>query len=177
MGWSLFGRVVSEECAMTEKRSWRDVVKVHPAADVFPLLAEDELRELGEDIKANGLKEPVVLWSPGSPADYGLTGHPLDSAFLLDGRNRLSAMEIVGMCIVSQDGRITTPFPMPQVLYGADIDPASYVISKNIHRRHLTKQQQADLIIKAVEAGPRLGNMAKHREPRKDKGRLQGQIT
>jgi hypothetical protein len=117
------------------------------------LLAEDELLKLGEDIKTNGLKEPVILWSPGSPADYGLSGHPLDSALLLDGRNRLSAMEIVGMCIVGQDGRITTPIPMPQVLYGANIDPASYVISKNIHRRHLTKEQQADLIIRAFEAG------------------------
>ena len=31
-------------------------------------------------------------------------------------------------------------------------DPAAYVISKNIHRRHLTKQKQADLIVAAIRA-------------------------
>ena len=30
---------------MSEKKSWRDFYKVHPAADVFPMLPEDELRE------------------------------------------------------------------------------------------------------------------------------------
>jgi hypothetical protein len=34
---------------------WRDHLPVHPAADLFPLMSESELRELGEDIKANGL--------------------------------------------------------------------------------------------------------------------------
>jgi hypothetical protein len=51
---------------MAEKKSWRDVYKVHPAADLFPMLPEDELRKLGEDIKANGLRSPIVLWAPGN---------------------------------------------------------------------------------------------------------------
>jgi hypothetical protein len=34
-------------------------------------------------------------------------------------------------------------------------DPAAYVISANIHRRHLTKAAQADLIVAAVEAAQR----------------------
>ena len=33
----------------------RDVLKVHPAADAFPLMSEDEL-------KSNGLRNPIVLW-------------------------------------------------------------------------------------------------------------------
>src|SRR5258706_10090312 len=33
---------------MTPK--WREVIKIHPAADLFPTLSEEELRELGEDI-------------------------------------------------------------------------------------------------------------------------------
>jgi len=33
------------------RRSWRDVLSVHPAAELFPQMSADELRELGEDIK------------------------------------------------------------------------------------------------------------------------------
>jgi hypothetical protein len=32
--------------------SWRDHIKVHQAADLFPMMSEPGLRELGEDIKA-----------------------------------------------------------------------------------------------------------------------------
>ncbi len=35
--------------------SWRDHLPIHPAADLFPRMSEDGLRELGEHIKANGL--------------------------------------------------------------------------------------------------------------------------
>src|SRR5215510_4316582 len=75
-------------------KSWREVYKVHPAADRFPMLPEEELRKLGEDIKANGLREPVVVWSPDDMMDMR---KPEFSEFLLDGRNRLDAMELVGL--------------------------------------------------------------------------------
>ena len=35
----------------SKKQSWRDVLKVHPAAELFPLMSDAELKELGEDIK------------------------------------------------------------------------------------------------------------------------------
>ena len=35
---------------------WRDKYKVHPAADVFPMLEGKDLDELAEDIRADGLK-------------------------------------------------------------------------------------------------------------------------
>lgn len=44
------------------RKSWRDIYPVHPAADVFPMMTEEELRDLGKDIKKNGLRQPVVLW-------------------------------------------------------------------------------------------------------------------
>ena len=124
-----------------EKKSWRDVYKVHPAADLFPMLPEEELRKLGEDIKKNGLKETIVLWShDGSKSD------------LLDGRNRLDAMELVGIDVVSKKGSGDHLGISHITLFGRNADACSYVISKNIRRRHLTKEQQADLIVKVMKA-------------------------
>src|SRR3954454_20315900 len=70
----------------TPRSSWRDRLKVHPAADWFPLLPPDELQALGEDIKASGLRVPIVLWQE----------MPRSDLYLLDGRNRLDAMEATG---------------------------------------------------------------------------------
>jgi hypothetical protein len=36
---------------------WR---AVHPAADAFPMMLEDELAKLTEDIKANGMRFPIT---------------------------------------------------------------------------------------------------------------------
>jgi hypothetical protein len=41
--------------------SWRDVISIHPAADMLPLLSEEELRELADDIRVNGLRHRAVL--------------------------------------------------------------------------------------------------------------------
>ena len=41
--------------------TWRDVLKIHPAADLFPMMSRDELIALGEDIKANGMKTTIVV--------------------------------------------------------------------------------------------------------------------
>ncbi len=59
---------------------WRAHPKVHPAADLFPLMLESELKELADDIKQNGLQQPVVIWRDQ----------------LIDGRNRLDAMTQLG---------------------------------------------------------------------------------
>src|SRR5690348_8445060 len=102
---------------MSEKKSWRDVYKIHPAADLFPMLPEDELRKLGEDIKANGLKEPIVMWSPRQPE-----GPPdKQPLYLLDGRNRLAAMELVGMEIIPKVARGSDDhFPTEIIYTGQD---------------------------------------------------------
>jgi hypothetical protein len=66
---------------------WRDDLEypVHPAADVFPMMSDTELAELGADIKKNGLTTPIVFWTGDS------------GTFLIDGRNRLEAMERAGV--------------------------------------------------------------------------------
>jgi hypothetical protein len=35
-----------------KRQSWRDVLPVHPACEMFPAMSPDELRALGEDIRA-----------------------------------------------------------------------------------------------------------------------------
>ena len=55
--------------------NWRSDLSVHPAADLFPLMSEAELRELGEDIKKNGLQSPIIVMSgPGIDDDAGGPG-------------------------------------------------------------------------------------------------------
>jgi hypothetical protein len=44
--------------------SWRDDFKVHPAADVFPMMPEEQLAELTEDVKANRLTSPISFFVP-----------------------------------------------------------------------------------------------------------------
>ena len=109
---------------------WRDKYEVHPAAEVFPMMSDEDLRVLGEDIKANGLKQPIIVWDD----DDGRT-------FLIDGRNRLEAMARAGIEVGRCDQRLNL-----------DDDPVSAIIGLNIHRRHLTKQQQADLIVTVHKA-------------------------
>jgi hypothetical protein len=144
---------------MTSKRkSWRDVLPVHLAADMFPLMSEAELRELGEDIKKNGLREPIAIYRD-DVSHYSL----------LDGRNRLDAMELVGVefelaLVKGRGGRsdywdLTLPnydgFGTPTLPINEETDdPYGYVISANIYRRHLTAEQKRELIDKLLKADP-----------------------
>jgi hypothetical protein len=125
-------------------KSWRDVLPVHPAAELFPLMSEAELRELGEDIKKNKLSQLMDLW------------HDAESGklFLLDGRNRLDAMELGGALVNANGDRLRKDLlPMFRRLPD-QLDPYAYVISANIRRRHLTGEQKRDLIGKLLEADP-----------------------
>lgn len=88
--------------------------EVHPAAELFPLMSDDELAALADDIKENGLRQPIVLDGDGK---------------LLDGRNRLRACEAAGIkpSFVSVNGS----------------DPVAFVVSLNVKRRNLTASQRA----------------------------------
>jgi N6-adenosine-specific RNA methylase IME4 len=85
----------------------------HPLADIFPLMEGAEFEELVADIKRNGLHECVVL---------------LDDQ-ILDGRNRYRACRAAGV----------EPSWRP---FQGD-DPAAYVVSMNVARRHLSESQRA----------------------------------
>ena len=43
------------------RKSWRDVLSIHPAAAAYPRLDAKALEELGADIKQRGLQVDVVL--------------------------------------------------------------------------------------------------------------------
>jgi hypothetical protein len=47
---------------------WRDNYKVHPAADALPMMPDDELAELGEDIKQQ-FSEVTRLRENDGPGD------------------------------------------------------------------------------------------------------------
>jgi hypothetical protein len=123
--------------------SWREIYPVHPCADVFPMMSDAEIDALAADIKEHGLQKPIVLWRDGDTP-----------SFVLDGRNRLAALERLGVSftelrgVVFPDGYTIQPFTFQR----PPMDPPAYVIGANIHRRHLTKEQQAELILRTIEA-------------------------
>lgn len=119
-------------------------MKAHPYADRFPMLSTEELERLADDIRENGLNNPVVLDDEGR---------------ILDGRNRWAACELAGV----------TP---ETTLFEGD-DPAAFVLSSNVSRRHLTTGQQAmSTALVLVDAGKRengrwaYGSLAESADPR-----------
>jgi hypothetical protein len=149
-------------------RSWRDVLPVHPAADLSPLMGEDELRELAADIKKNCLSMPIMTWSADPSVRDGLQKHfekktlP-KNLYLLDGRNRLDAVELNGVKLVTDDGKFDWYALYDKTVGGLlhiskDNDPYAAAISLNIHRRHLTAEQRRELIAKVLKARPEQSN-------------------
>jgi len=144
------------------KKSWRDVLPVHPAADLFPTMSEAELRELGEDIKKNGLQIPIVVWISETDSDHPRRCKQPNRYSLLDGRNRLDAMELVGVPFELSwseeyvwwhlNSDHTAQDAASASLYHGD--PYEFVLSANIHRRHLIAEQKRELIGKLLEADP-----------------------
>ena len=87
----------------------------HPLADVFPTISADELDALVADVRAYGLREPIVLFE----------------GRVLDGRHRLAACERAGVA------------PRFRDFAGSEDDALAFVLSANAHRRHLTPAQLA----------------------------------
>jgi hypothetical protein len=134
---------------------WRDRWPVHPCADLFPMMSEDELAALALDIQTHGLRSPITLWTdPAQP----------DRTYVLDGRNRLNALE--------RNGERLKP---EHLVVCHDPDPAAFVIGANITRRHLTKAQQADLIVQTLQVGFDLLNLRRSFNP--TSGRRGGSTT
>jgi hypothetical protein len=124
--------------------SWRDVLPIHPAAELIPPMSPDELKTLGEDIDKNGLTSPIVLWRPDGARSRSWPQ-------LLDGRSRLDAIEIAtGAPAIKTREELNDS----DKFVFAKSDPYAFVISANIHRRHLNAEQKRDLIAKLIKATP-----------------------
>lgn len=93
-------------------------IRIHPAAERFPMLPDDQLAAMAEDIAANGLKMPVVLAVDGRVAD---------------GRNRIAACQLVG---------VEPKFVTREDLTDDDA-VEDYVLSVNVETRSLTNGQKA----------------------------------
>jgi hypothetical protein len=100
----------------------------HPIADIFPLMEGGEFAALVEDVRVHGLIEPIVLYE----------------GMILDGRNRYRACHEAG---------VEPQFCEARGL-GSDAEAVAFVISANVHRRHLTREQCRDLIAKFLKAEP-----------------------
>ena len=96
----------------------------HPFAKLFPMLPDDRLQELADDIAAHGQQQPIVID---------------DEERILDGRNRAAA------CLLAGVQPICEPF------VGSERQKLDLVVSLNIHRRHLTESQRAMIAAKVSE--------------------------
>lgn len=92
--------------------------ELHPLASLFPRMAGAEFEALKADIKANGLRQPIVT----------------HQGMILDGGNRYAACMDVGVK------------PMMAEYTGTDL--VGYIESANLHRRHLeTKSQRVAIAV------------------------------
>jgi hypothetical protein len=157
---------------------WRKHLPVHEAAELFPLLPEAELKELAADIQANGLRTQIVTYSGTDDA-----GGCLHSPILLDGRNRLDALALLGLLYETGDHHLGLKRwtdnkgwidrsgdridAHAQYLFGGD--PYALVLSYNVHRRHLNAEQRRDLIAKLLKAQPEKSDRAIAKQAKADK--------
>lgn len=88
-------------------------MKYHEAANIFPLMDENELKTLAEDIGLRGQLVPIELCD----------------GMIIDGRNRWAACQFAGI--------------EPLTVEVNPKDPVAYVLSLNLHRRHLDETQRA----------------------------------
>jgi hypothetical protein len=113
---------------------WRERLPIHPAANEYPLLDQEELIQLGDNIKKSGLKYRAVVEETA------------DGWRLCDGRNRLDAVEAVGLDVVFDESMFEK---LP-----AGTNAEEYIASVNLFRRHLTIEKRRELIEELLIADP-----------------------
>jgi ParB-like chromosome segregation protein Spo0J len=107
-------------------------LQAHAVADIFPLMSAAEFAELKRDVAENGQREPITLYE----------------GRIIDGRNRYRACEELGKEPLTRQ-------------WDGNGSLINYIISLNLHRRHLTAAQRA---VVATEILPFLEAEAKERQ-------------
>jgi len=92
----------------------------HEYANLFPMLGANEQDALRADIQAHGVREPIIQFE----------------GRILDGRNRYMAARDLGL-----------DFPVAEFA-GSPAEALDYVLSINLHRRHLSESQRAAVAAK-----------------------------
>ena len=85
----------------------------HEYANLFPMMPATDLKSLADDIRSSGLSDSIITFE----------------GKILDGRNRHKACEIAGVT--------------PRFTEYDGSDALQFVISHNLHRRHLSESQRA----------------------------------
>ncbi|MCW5879703.1 MAG: hypothetical protein KIS91_02030 [Anaerolineae bacterium] len=93
----------------------------HPLSAAFPAMSDDEFDSLAEDIRRNGQREAGITYQGA----------------VLDGWHRYRACVQAGIGFQARefDGE----------------DPVAFVLSRNLHRRHLTASQRAAAVVRCSE--------------------------
>lgn len=99
-------------------------LEAHPYANVFPMMSSPEIETLAADIAANGIVNCGCLYQ----------------GKILDGRNRYAACQIAGVEMPWEDADM---MERPD-----EFDAMAYVITTNLHRRHLKQSQRAMIAAK-----------------------------
>lgn len=107
-------------------------MQFHPMAGIFPLMEGKEFGDLVADIKKNGLLQPIVVYEDK----------------ILDGRNRF---------IACTEAKIAVPEDRFTPYIGDD--PLGFVVSSNLHRRHLSVAQRSMIAVQVA-------NMRRGRPPK-----------
>ncbi len=115
-------------------------IPFHEAAEIFPLMTGDDFDELVEDIREHGLRVPIEL---------------LDGK-VIDGRNRYRGCLVAGVEQEYVDVEVE--------------DPAAYVISMNLHRRHLDQSQRAMVAARSKEFYEDEAKKRRKRKPKSEVG-------
>lgn len=99
-------------------------LKQHPLSAAFPAMSAEDFAALVDDVRANGQRDPIML----------------HEGMVLDGWHRYQACLQIGA--------------KPQKFdFAAGKDPVAFVLSQNLHRRHLTPSQRAAAIVACSDYG------------------------
>jgi hypothetical protein len=113
--------------------------KVHPTALAFPRMPVAEYNELKADIAARGIRLPILVSK--------------NRDTILDGRNRMMAAHDLKL----KDAQVPI-----EIFTGKPEQEVAEIISRNIHRRHLTDDQRVAIVAKL--RGPQLAKGAEERQ-------------